>query len=448
MATLKKAFYDWASAPSIDYSPFEIPKIQFTLKNQMNTNSALTTKIAAATIVVFAILAIARSTTCFAQSGNRPNFALTPPPIQTVPPSHAAPLNTQSGATALLSPNSTNSGASVRIKDITTIEGHRANRVTGIGLVTGLKGTGGNSTMTQNLARNMLRNFDILANEIPTENLAAVAVTADIPPYVRPGETVTATVSIIDGVGLYGGELLSTTLKGLDGHVYAIAGGALVLGGFSAGGEGASVSKNHDTAGKVQARVEVGIHNGPAFPGDSISLLLNNKDYSTAFRIATEINRHFPNHARATDQGKVNVFFPKHFRGSKLDFVVAINGMRVVPDIPARVVINQKSGTVVVGQNVRLSQVMFANDSLIIATAETPQVSQPAPLSQGETAVVPRTEVNVSSTGGRYNVLNQQTTVGDLAAALNSLGVSPQDLISTFQSIKNSGALQATLIIE
>ncbi len=445
MATLKEAFKDWASAPSINYSPFEIPKIQFTLKNQMNTNSTSTTKIAAAAIVVFAIFAIPRSKICFAQSSNRPNFALTPTPIQAVPPSHAAPLKAQAGAAGLLS---FNSGASVRIKDITTIEGHRANRVTGIGLVTGLKGTGGNSTLTQNLARNMLRNFDILANEIPTENLAAVAVTADIPPYVRPGETVAATVSIIDGVGLYGGELLSTTLKGLDGQVYAIAGGALVLGGFSAGGEGASVSKNHDTAGKVQARVEVGIHNGPAFPGDSISLLLNNKDYSTAFRIATEINRHFPNHARATDQGKVNVFFPKHFRGSKLDFVVAINGMRVVPDIPARVVINQKSGTVVVGQNVRLSQVMFANDSLIITTAETPQVSQPAPLSQGETTVVPRTEVNVSSTGGRYNVLNQQTTVGDLAAALNSLGVSPQDLISTFQSIKNSGALQATLIIE
>ena len=249
------------------------------------------------TMMIF-VSSFAVATPCTAQGNRIQNLSPAPQIVQPV----QVPLAHK------LAPSPT----SVRIKDITTIEGHRGNRVTGIGLVTGLKGTGGKSELTKNLARNMLRNFDILANDIPTGNISVVAVTAEIPPYVRPGETINATVSIFDdGTGLYGGELHSTTLKGLDGQVYAIASGGLVLGGFSAGGEGASVSKNHDMTGKVQARIEVGINNGPAFPGSSFSLLLVNKDYSTAFRIAAEINRHYPNHARANDQGKVNVYFPQ-----------------------------------------------------------------------------------------------------------------------------------------
>ncbi len=338
---------------------------------------------------------------------------------------------------------------SVRIKDVTSVEGHRANRVTGIGLVTGLKGTGGKSLLTQDLGRNMLRNFDILARNVPTGSQSVVAVTAEIPPFVRAGETVTATVSIFDdAIGLYGGELHTTPLKGFDNRVYAVAGGALVLGGFSAGGEGASVSKNHDTTGRVQATVEVGLQNGPAFPHRGYRLLLSNKDYATAYRIATEINRYFPGHAKARDQGSVDVVFPQTFQNNKIDFVVMVNNLRVQPDIPARVVINQKTGTIVVGQNVRLSRIMFANDNLIITTSETPVASQPAPFSDGQTVVLPRTQVTATETGGRYNVLHQQPTVGDLATALNTLGVSPQDLIGIFQSIKASGALQAKLIIE
>jgi flagellar P-ring protein precursor FlgI len=337
----------------------------------------------------------------------------------------------------------------VRIKDITSVEGHRANRVTGIGLVTGLKGTGGKSLLTQDLARNMLRNFDILARNIPSGSQSVVAVTAEIPPFVRAGEKVTATVSIFDdAIGLYGGELHTTPLRGFDNQVYAVAGGALVLGGFSAGGEGASVSKNHDTTGRVQATVEVGIQDGPAFPHRGFRLLLSNKDYATAYRIATEINRYFPGHSRARDQGSVDVLFPRTFQQNKIDFVVMVNNLRVQPDIPARVVINQKTGTIVVGQNVRLSRIMFANDNLIITTSETPIASQPAPFSDGQTVVLPRTQVTATETGGRYNILNQQTTVGELATALNVLGVSPQDLIGIFQSIQASGALQAKLVIE
>jgi flagellar P-ring protein precursor FlgI len=247
---------------------------------------------------------------------------------------------------------------------------------------------------------------------------------------------------------LYGGGLEQTPLKGYDNQVYAIAGGPLIVGGFTAGGDGAAITKNHDVAAKVEAILEVPIDQGAAFPNSSFRLLLRNKDYATAYRIATAINKIFPGHARALDQGSVNVVFPQSYRQSKIDFVVLINDMRVTPDAPARVVINQKSGTIVVGQNVRLSKIMFAVGNLIVATTESPIVSQPAPLSQGQTVVVPRTGINVTETGGRYNLINQQTTVGELATALNTLGVTPQDLISVFQTIEQSGALQATLVIQ
>lgn len=401
-----------------------------------------------------------------------PQFVMGQTPVQTVRPQvapqlpkpqqlqNAAPVNrlarlvaaapTAASPTASRNPlDAADWQGMARIKDITSVEGHRSNRVTGIGLVSGLKGTGGKSILTRDLGRNMLRNFDILAREVPTGSLAVVAVTAEIPPFVRAGETVTATVSVFDDTNsLYGGELHSTSLKGFDGEVYAVAGGALTLGGFSAGGQAASVSKNHDTTGRVQCRVEVGLQEGPAFPEHGFRLLLENKDYATAYRIATEINRYFPGHARARDQGSVDVAFPKSFRNTKLDFVVMINNLRVTPDAPARVVINQKTGTIVVGQNVRLSKIMFANDNLIITTSETPVASQPAPFSDGQTVVLPRTQVTATETGGRYNIINQQTTVGDLATALNTLGVSPQDLIGIFQSIQASGALQAKLIVE
>jgi len=337
----------------------------------------------------------------------------------------------------------------IRIKDITSIEGHRVNRVMGIGLVSGLKGTGGKSVLTQNLASNMLRNHDVLAATIPTGSMAAVTVKAEIPPFAKMGEPVSATVSVLDDTtSLYGGELIDTPLKAYDGQVYAIGGGALVVGGFSAGGDGAAISKNHDTAAKVHALVEVPIDHGPAFPGPSYRLVLRNKDYATAYRIATEVNRIFPGHARAMDQGTVNIVFPNAYRQSKIDFVVLVNDMRVTPDAAASVVINQKSGTIVVGQNVRLSKMMFAVGNLIVATTESPEVSQALPFAQGETTVVPRTRISAIETGGRYNLINQQTTVGELAAALNTLGVTPQDLISVFQTIEASGALQAKLVIQ
>lgn len=329
------------------------------------------------------------------------------------------------------------------------IEGHRSNHVTGIGLVTGLKGTGGKSQLTMDTAKNVLNRFDIRTEQAPTGNTAVVMVTADIPPFLRPGEKVKATISVVDdAAGLFGGVLQTTSLEGLDGQTYAIASGPVILSGFSASGQGGGVSKNHDTTGKVQAQIEVGMQTEPAFPRDEFRLLLTNKDYATAQRIAAQINQKFPGYARARDQGSVDVAFPQPFRRAKLEFVVLINEMTVIPDVPARVVINQKTGTIVVGQHVKLSKVVFANENLVITTSETPIASQPAPFSEGQTAILPRTQITATETGGNFNTLQQQTTVGDLAAVLNTLGVRPRDLIGIFQDIRASGALQAQLIIE
>ena len=374
--------------------------------------------------------------------GAIPVINQTLPPPQTQGSSRRPPLPHAQGS-------GSREPAQIRIKDITTIEGHRSNRVTGIGLVTGLKGTGGGSQLTQDAVLNMLRKFNILATEAPIGSTAVVAVTAEIPPFVRPGEKIPATISVVDDAsGLFGGVLQTTSLKGFDGRVYAVANGEVVLSGFSAAGDGAAVSQNHDTTGKVQAQIEVGMQTQPAFPRDSFRLLLTNKDYATAKRIAAEINRKFPGHAHARDQGSVDVTFSNSSQVSKLDFVVKINELTVVPDMPARVIINQKTGTIVVGQHVKLSKVVFANENLVITTNETPIASQPAPFSEGQTAILPRSEVTATQTGGVFNLLHHQTTVGDLAGVLNTLGVPPRDLIGILQDIQASGALQAQLIIQ
>ncbi len=341
------------------------------------------------------------------------------------------------------------SASTVRIKDITTVEGHRPHRIDGMGLVTGLKGTGGKGSITAQFAKTMLQNHRILASQVPTKSLAVVTVSAEIPSFLRPGEEFTATVSVFDDAqSLYGGQLQRTELLAIDGKTYALAGGALQIGGFSASGSAGSVRKNHDTVGKVQGTLEVEFCEGLPFNNSHIRLLLRNKDYTTAYLIATEINRYFPRAARAGDAGSIDVLVPRSFAESPLEFLVMINNLRVEPDIPARVVINEKTGTIVVGKNVKLSSIVFAKDNLIITTSEAPVAAQPAPFSQGETVVLPRTQIQAIQQGGRYNTLPANATVGDLANVLNLLGVAPQDLISVFESIKAEGSLQAELVVE
>jgi flagellar P-ring protein precursor FlgI len=339
----------------------------------------------------------------------------------------------------------------VQIRDITTVEGHRGNYLMGMGIVVGLNGTGGKSEATRRSAENLLKRFDINQAAVNPKSMSLVAVTAELPPFFRPGDKLRVVVSVADeATDLKGGTLLLTPLKGTDDQVYALAEGPLLNSGFSVKGDSGSVQKNHPTTASATATVEKTIC--PDLAGccahGVINLLLVNKEYETAARIAAAINMAFPDHASALDGGTVAVRVPPHLAHSLTDFIAMIGSLTIVPSIPARVVINQKTGTIVIGSRVRISRVVFANDNLIITTSETPAVSQPAPFSNGETTVVPRTRITAVEEGGRYNLLSEGIEVGEFAAALNAMGVSPQDLITIFQTIESSGALHARLEIE
>ena len=339
----------------------------------------------------------------------------------------------------------------VRIKDVTTIAGHRSHTLEGIGLVMGLKGTGGRSLLAQRLFQNYLKGKSLLVDDIVlnTTNLSVVTVSGEVPPFTSPGEKFFVNVSVADdATSLRNGMLMNTELVAFDNEVYAVASGPIVMGGYSAEGAAAGVQVNHDTVGKVHAQLEVELCGPKTFPENDFRLLLRNKDYATALQISRQINALFPNSATAMNAGMVQVRFPQAFHDSKMDYVVLINSLKFVPDQRAKVVINQKTGTVVVGSGVKITKVLFANSNLVITTNELPEVSQPAPLSTGETTVVPRTQISASEFNSRYSLLDGRTTVGELAGALNSLGVSPQDLISVFQSLAEQGYMQAELVIQ
>ncbi len=339
----------------------------------------------------------------------------------------------------------------VRIKDITTIAGPRSHRVGGWGLVTGLGGTGGKDETTRRFAESMLKNSNILFDNanLSTRNLAAVRVTGEIPPFLKVGEKFNVRVAAFgDAKSLYNGNLEITELQAIDKNVYALAGGAVLMGGFSAEGAAGGIQKNHVTVGSVSAQLEVELCEDLKFKNNQFELLLRNKDLATAVRIAAEINAIVPNGARPLNAGVVSVNVPREFDNSKLEFVAMVNSLEITPDMAAKIVVNQKTGTLVVGHRVRLSNVMFANSNLVITTNETPQVSQPAPFSDGQTVVVPRTSIVAQESNSRYNLLYENPTVGDLATALNTIGVTPQDLISILHSLKAQGSLQAELIVQ
>lgn len=339
----------------------------------------------------------------------------------------------------------------VNIRDITTVEGHRKNDLIGIGLVTGLQGTGGKSPDTQRMVQNLeasLGFVPVLPNN-NTRSGSVVMLTAELPPFAKAGEEIQVTVSVMDdATDIRGGTLAPTLLKGLDGEVYAIANGRIMNYGFSVSGDAGSVTKNQPTTGVGRARIEREVCFDGVINASTVRLLLRNKDYTTATRITSAINEVFPRHARTVDMGTVEIQVPSSFDGAQTEFISMITSLQVVPNVPARVVINQKNGTIVIGANVRISRVIFANDNLIITTNENPVVSQPAPFSRGNTQVVPRTTITAVEQGGNYNLLKEGISVGEFAAALNALGVPPQDLISIFQNIQSSGALHAELIIE
>lgn len=338
---------------------------------------------------------------------------------------------------------------SVRIKDITFIEGERNNHVSGEGLVFGLSGTGGKAQQTVIMATNFFLRKGMRIDTVDTKNLSAVLVSGKIPAYARKGETILVSVSVADDASsLRGGMLHQTALRGLDDEIYAIAQGPIIGGGVAAGGDAASVTKNHPTVGVCEAIVEREIGCQHVVNHGRVRLILRNKSYATVNEITNSLNFAFPAHARSLDSGTVEVAIPNSFHNKLPAFLSMIGNLRVQPDQPAKVVINQKTGTIVMGQNVKISRVLFASENIIISTVETPIASQPAPFSDGQTAILPRTNIDIFESGGMYNLWKGGLTVGDLGTALNTLAVSPNTLIGIMTSLRNQGALQAELVIE
>lgn len=340
----------------------------------------------------------------------------------------------------------------VRIKDLADIKGVRSNQLVGYGLVVGLDGTGDGkkARFTVQSMVSMLENMGITveARDIAVSNVAAVMVTADLPPFARAGSQIDVLVSSIgDAKNLQGGTLLLTPLKAANGQVFAVAQGPVNTGGFSAGGSGGSVQKNFPTVGRVIGGALVEREIELDFNRRSIlTLSLRQPDFTTASRVGDAINALFyGNIAETPDAGTVQVKVPAAYVGNLVELVAMIETLDVTPDALARVVINERTGTVVMGENVRLSTIAIAHGNLSIVIKESSQVSQPLPFSKGETVVTPDTDIAVKEEGKQLILMEAGTNIGDVVRALNALGVSPRDLIAIFQAIKAAGALQADL---
>ena len=342
--------------------------------------------------------------------------------------------------------------AQVRIKDVVDVEGVRDNQLVGYGLVVGLNGTGDKlndniftlESLVGMLERLGVNTRDQIAN-LTTKNVAAVMVTAELPAFARVGSRIDVAIgSLGDATNLTGGILLVTPLLAADGEVYAVAQGALATGAIAARGAASSVTRGVPTSGRIANGASVEREVGYAL--DKVSTLrlgLRNPDLTTARRIAAAINVAIGPISRATDPRTVVLDFGGR---DPIDTLATIEDLRVEPDSPAIVVIDEASGTVVMGSNVRISTVAIAQGNLTIRVTETPQVSQPAPRSNGQTVVVPRTQIQIDDQHDRkLGILSAGVTLRDLVASLNALGVGPRDLISILQSIKAAGALQADL---
>lgn len=344
--------------------------------------------------------------------------------------------------------------ASSRIKDLVSIEGVRENQLVGYGLVVGLNGTGdtlNNSPFTLQSLTAMLERLGVNTRgaNLRTANVAAVMVTANLPAFSTQGVRIDVTVSALgDSSSLQGGNLLVTPLMGANGEVYAVAQGSVAVGGFSAGGQAASITRGVPTVGRISngALVEREI-NFAIGQKTSLRLSLRNPDFTTSRRIAQAINAYVGKPAaQAVDPSTVQFSVPQGSKKNIVGLLTDIEQLRVEPDQSAKVVIDEQSGIIVMGSSVRISEVAIAQGNLTVTITETPEVSQPAPLSDGETTVVPRTNVTVDTeTDHKLAVVKAGVSLRELVDALNSLGIGPRDMISILQSIKAAGALQADI---
>jgi flagellar P-ring protein precursor FlgI len=341
-----------------------------------------------------------------------------------------------------------------RIKDITQIQGVRQNQLVGYGLVVGLNGTGDGdkARFTLQSLVSMLEKMGITVNslDIKVKNVAAAMITADMPPFARPGSRMDVSVSSIgDAKDLQGGTLLFTPLKAADGQTYAIAQGAISTGGFSAQGTGATTQKNFPTVGRVvggaliEKEVSTGFRNK-----ESLLLTLNHQDFTTATRVAESINTAFSSQiARTSDSGSIEVLVPPKYADNVVGFITVLEALGVTPDVESKVVVNERTGTVVIGENVRIAKVAIAHGNLSIQIKESADVSQPMPFSQGKTVATPNTNLVVKEEKTPIFLMEAGASIGDIVRALNALGVTPRDLISIFQALQAAGALQAKLEI-
>lgn len=338
-----------------------------------------------------------------------------------------------------------------RLKDIAFVEGVRENQLVGFGLVVGLNGTGDKGNATLQGIANMLSRMGLRVNpkDIKAKNVAAVMVTATLPPFPKPGLKIDAIVSAIgDAKNLQGGTLLLTPLKGPDGKVYAVAQGPVSIGGFQAGGGGTAVQKNHPTVGRVPEGVI--IEREVFFDINhmkEVKLILKNPDFTVATNTMRAINRVLHgSFAKTEDPSTVVLEVPQAYQGRVVELMRFIENIEVETDLPARVVINERTGTVVIGSNVRISPVAIAHGGLTIEITTTYEVSQPEAFSGGKTVVVPQTEVQAKEKEAHL-IQVSGTTLGEVVRALNSMGVTPRDLIAILQALKASGALKAELEI-
>lgn len=344
--------------------------------------------------------------------------------------------------------------AASRIKDIADFEGIRENQLIGYGLVVGLNGTGDslrNSPFTKQSLQAMLERLGVNTRDVDlnTDTVAAVMVTANLPPFATQGTRIDVSVSALGNASsLQGGTLLVTPLVGADGEVYSIAQGSVAIGGFSAQADAASVVRGVPTAGRiangglVERELEFKLASLT-----SLRLALRNPDLTTARRIALSINEliGLPT-AEPLDPGTVRIDLPKLYDGNIVDLLTDIEQLLVEPDLSARVVIDENSGIIVMGQDVKVSTVAVAQGNLTVTIAETPQVSQPQPLAGGQTTVVPRSDVSVDDNpDAKLAIVSETITLKQLVDGLNALGIGPRDMISILQAIKAAGALQAEI---
>lgn len=346
--------------------------------------------------------------------------------------------------------------AGVRVRDLAMVAGARDNQLVGYGLIAGLAGDGDKDPVyTKQTVANLLQRYgiNVPAATLSAKNVAVVMVTADIPAFMKSGERLDVQVaSMGDAKTLQGGVLLQTPLLGADNKVYAVAQGPISVGGFTAGpggAGGASVSKNHPTAAQIIGGAlverEIPTH---IVRDNAIELLLREPGFTSAARLAMAVNEVFTNSARAVDSTTVQVRMPEGVQDSPVEFIARLESLEVTPDTPARIIINEKTGTIVATSKIHVSSCAIAHGNITINVASSLDVSQPTPFSTGgTTAVTPRTSTSVTETRSSLVPIPELPTVEKVASALNSLGVTPRDMMAIFEAMKQAGALQAELVI-